>query len=169
MISRIAVPPLAGAFVVASLLFCATGCVTRMQGPLPTDAELIVFFHAHRADLDSLRDNGRILMREHKAFDPDLYQQWVRLIRRLELPGGGALESERRIMIPARRRWIAHRLIDEKGFAWIDSIPSAARDTLDDLDALDARALKRAARHVRPLEGHWWLYRQIAEPDSQGD
>jgi hypothetical protein len=157
--------------VIAGALFCAAGCgtSTRMGGPLPTDAELIAFLHAHRSDLDSLRDNGRTLMHEQKDFDPDLYQQWVRLIDRLELPGGGALESERRIMIPARRRWTADRLIDEKGFAWIDSIPSAARDTLADLDALDARALKTAARHVRPLEGHWWLYRQIAEPDSQGD
>lgn len=153
----------------ALLSFCGAllamaGCAP--QGPLPQDAELIAFFHAHRADLDLLRDNGQASMRDGKDYDPALYQEWVRLIRKLDLPGGGSRESDQRILIPAARaRRIGNGLIDVKGFAWIEFVAKGEPvDTLESLDLLDARAFQVPGRHLRHLEGHWWLYRQIAPP-----
>ena len=155
---------LAGLLLVA--LAGAAGC-GRPSAPLRSDPDLIAFFHAHRVDLDSLRDNYQAALRygPHDR-DPALTQQWIRLLRRLGLPGGGALEDTRRIIIQAGGRRLSRNLIDWKGFAWLDSIMprGVVFDTLTDLDALDEQALRKPGRHIRHLDGHWWLYRWIGEP-----
>ncbi|HKQ58319.1 MAG TPA: hypothetical protein VJY35_10680 [Candidatus Eisenbacteria bacterium] len=127
---------------------------------------MIAFFRAHRADLDSLRDNHQAQLRYGvNDRDPELVRQWLRIMGRLELPGGGAVESTHRIFIPAGGRRLG-RLADSKGFAWLDSImpPGVTFDTLASLDTIDDRDLVRPGRRIRPLEGHWWLYRWTGEP-----
>ena len=143
---------------------CGPGTPSRT---LPPDEQLIAFFRAHRVDLDSLRDNNRAQL--HYGVndrDPELVQQWQRIVRRLGLPGGGAVESTHRIFIPAGGRRFGRDLVDSKGFAWLDSVMprGVTFDTLANLDALDDQALERPGRRIRHLEGHWWLYRWTGEP-----
>lgn len=141
------------------------GCGHRPTRP-PTDGELKVFFDAHRADLDSLRANSQASMRfGPNDRDPALFREWVRLIRRIGLPGGGAVESVNRIFVPVWSRTLGVDSVDSKGFAWVDSIQPRGSDldTLTDLDNLDPRAPSRAGRHLRHLDGHWWIYRWIGK------
>ena len=136
------------------------GCDQRP--PRPTDPELEVFFHAHRADLDSLRANSQAQMRLGEGrFDSALSWEWQRLVRKLGLPGGGAVESVDRIFIPVWSMAIPGDSVDSKGFAWVDSVQprGADLDTLTDLDHLDPRARSGAGRHLLHVEGHWWIYR----------
>ena len=66
----------------------AAGCGGEHK-TLSPDEELIAFFHAHRVDLDSLRETDQEEMRQGaNGRDPELVQRWGRLIRRLGLPGG---------------------------------------------------------------------------------
>lgn len=150
----------------ACALAGAPGC-RREPRTLPSDEELIAFFREHRADLDSLRETDQAQLRfGPNDRDPVLTQRWTRLIRRLGLPGGGALELTTRIFIPVAGRPLGRELIDVKGFAWVDSIqPRGARlDTLTNLDTLDPRMLATPGRHLRHLDGAWWLFRWVDRP-----
>ena len=140
----------------------ASGCGSEHK-TLPPDEELIGFFHAHRVDLDSLRETYQMQVRRGVDYDPELAQRWERLIRRLGLPGGGAVEHVNRIFIPAGGHPLDRDMVDSKGFAWLDSVmPRGIRfDTLASLDTLDPHAFETPGRHIRHLEGHWWLYRWI--------
>jgi hypothetical protein len=154
----------------AGALAGASGC-GRTAGPtrktLPSDEHLIAFFQAHRAGLDSLRANDQATMRYGpNDRDPKLWAEWTRLIRQLGLPGGGAIEDTGRIFIPADGRALSRELVDTKGFAWLDSPSAAVFETLPNLDALDDQALEKPSRHIRHLDGHWWLYRWIGERDE---
>ena len=102
-------------------------------------------------------------MRRGVDYDPELAQRWERLIRRLGLPGGGAVEHVNRIFIPAGGHPLDRDMVDSKGFAWLDSVmPRGIRfDTLASLDTIDPHAFQTPGRHIRHLEGHWWLYRWI--------
>jgi len=136
----------------------AAGCDQRPSRP-PSDHELTVFFHAHRADLDSLRRNDQATMRLGEGRrDPALSWEWQRLVERIGLPGGGALETANRIFIPVWSRPMGVDSVDSKGFAWVDSIQPRGAD-LDTLTDLDVRT--GPGRHLRHLEGHWWIYRWI--------
>ena len=68
-----------------------------------------------------------------------------------------------RIFIPAGGHPLDRDMVDSKGFAWLDSVmPRDIRfDTLASLDTLDPHAFETPGRHIRHLEGHWWLYRWI--------
>jgi hypothetical protein len=141
-----------------------TGCG---RWRLPADEELVAFFRAHRADLDSLRINGQAQIRfGPNDRDPGLVQQREEILRRLGLPGAGTLESTNRIFMSAGSRRLGPHLAEWKGFAWIDSVQpkGAMLDTVANLDSLDEQALKSPVRHIRHLEGHWWLYRQVGPP-----
>src|SRR5262245_55692290 len=140
------------------------GCAIKRDRPHPTDAQLLTFFHEHRADLDRLRENCQAKARlGADTFDVGAYQEWAALVRRLGLPGGGAIESANRVFIPVNGRPVGSDSVDVKGFAWIDSAGSigARIDTLTNLDALDPRARQSGGRHVRPLERSWYVYRWI--------
>jgi hypothetical protein len=142
----------------------APGCAKIRERTHPTDAQLIAYFHEHRADLDRLReiDEARVRLGVD-TFAVRGFQEWTRLIRRLRLPGGGAIESANRIFIPVNGRRLARDSVDVKGFAWIDSLGAigARIDTLTDLDALGPRARGSGGRHVRHLERFWHVYRWI--------
>lgn len=144
----------------------APGC-RREPRTLPPDEELIAFFEAHRADLDSLRETDQATLRfGPNDRDPALTARWTWLIQKLGLPGGGSLELTTRIFIPVASRPLGRELVDVKGFAWVDSIqPGGARlDTLTSLDTLDPRMLAIPGRHLRHLDGAWWLYRWVDRP-----
>lgn len=151
----------------AGALAGASGC-GRTANPssktLPSDEHLIAFFQAHRSELDSLRANDQATMRfGPNDRDPRLWREWTRLIGQLGLPGGGAVEDTGRIFIPAGGRPLDPGMVDTKGFAWLDSPNPAVFDTLANLDALDEAALRKPGRHIRHLDGHWWLYRWVGE------
>jgi len=73
------------------------------------------------------------------------------------------VEHVNRIFIPAGGHPLDRDMVDSKGFAWLDSVmPRGIRfDTLASLDTLDPHAFETPGRHIRHLEGHWWLYRWI--------
>jgi len=151
----------------AGALAGASGCgrtTDPLRKTLPSDEHLITFFQAHRAELDSLRANDQATIRfGPNDRDPKLWREWTRLIRQRGLPGGGAIEDTGRIFIPAGGRPLGRELVDTKGFAWLDSPSAAGFDTLPDLDALNEEALRKPGRHIRHLDGHWWLYRWVGE------
>ena len=150
--------------VVFCIALAVHGCVARPNKPHPTDAELLAYFHQHRADLDRLRENDQARARlGPDSVDIAAFQDWSRLIRRLGLPGGGSIESANRIFIPVHSRSVGADSVDVKGFAWIDSVGTqgARIDTLRELDSLDPRAPGSAGRHVRHVDSNWYLYRSI--------
>lgn len=146
-------------------IILATGAGCARPRPLATDEELIALFRAHRADIDSLRENALANLRNGPlTFDPALDRQQARIARRLDIQGGGPLEDSTRIFVQTQGRPLPRGLVDTKGFVWLESYPppGTACDTLPDLDSLDDAALRTPARHFRRLEGNWWLYRAIS-------
>jgi hypothetical protein len=143
------------------LLLVSCACAPKPPAPMPSDDAMLAFFNEHREVLDSVRTTTQ--RNPYESGDPVASAAWSRYYVLARRGGGGAVDGPTRIFIPFKVRFLPHNMIDDRGFAWIDSpLQRGERfDTLASLDGLDERAWEKRGQYIRRIEGSWWLYRDI--------
>ncbi|MBI5709381.1 MAG: hypothetical protein HZC42_03630 [Candidatus Eisenbacteria bacterium] len=138
----------------------------------PSDAALATRFRAHRAGFDELLvlDRAHLRPADHAIApreEPRFLAAAARrddrrrtLARRLGLDGGGPRVADSLISFAASAWLPRHRFDDVKGYAFSPRPPGSL---VEDLDAVAVRPRRRGEvlRWHRPLEGDWYLFREV--------
>ncbi len=159
--------------VVAGLVFTAGyDLYARRLLMNPSDAALAARFRAHRAEFEDLLrvERGSLQRAENglawrpgarsrsrtAARDP----RWRRFTRRLGLDGNNWLESDSLVYFASSAWFPRARFDDVKGYAFAAARPP---NIVEDLDAAPYRPRRRGEvlRWHRPLDGDWYLFREV--------